>query len=167
MKLWKTNLCGCFVAALSVLSFVRLGSAQDAGSSAALSLGDWRGAYICNQGLTRMTLRIVRLEPELRALYAFYAHEENPGVPSGCYALSGDFDPATGRFSLQPDGWINKPEGYFAVALEGQVEEGGATLTGKVLGWNCTTFDVALGPDHRLVDNLCDEPVPVAVWGQF
>ena len=85
-------------------------------------LGAWSGEYICNQGLTGMTLLITRVEPDIRAVFAFYELAENPGVPDGCFEMAGSFDPSTGRLDFAAGRWIHRPEQYFTVDLEGRAE---------------------------------------------
>jgi hypothetical protein len=107
--------------------------------------GDYSGAYTCSQGLTGMT---VALRPtgggEVDATITFFAHPDNPGVDSGCYAAHGRYDAATGRLVLNPGRWIHQPDaGWRTTALDGAISAAGA-FTGRVLAPGtptaCTTF---------------------------
>ncbi|MDX2233301.1 MAG: hypothetical protein NW200_02270 [Hyphomonadaceae bacterium] len=112
--------------------------------------GAWSGAYTCSQGLTGMT---VALRPAgasaVDATVTFYAHPDNPGVESGCYAASGRYDAATGRLVLNPGAWIHRPgDGWRTTVLDGAIAADGA-FTGRVLAPGnpaaCTTFALRRG----------------------
>jgi len=70
-----------------------------AGSAAAQSVeltGYWRGTYECAQGVTGANLTIRQgFGTAIDAVLHFYAVPQNPGVPTGCFKMSGRFDPYT------------------------------------------------------------------------
>lgn len=72
--------------------------AQTPASAPARSvLGPWVGTYVCSQGLTGLTLSIAEATPtptQARALFHFYADPSNPRVPTGCFTMTGQYDPA-------------------------------------------------------------------------
>jgi hypothetical protein len=49
--------------------------------------GEWSGKYVCGQGVTGV--QMIFSEDGSRALFHSYALPENPGVPEGCFAMSG------------------------------------------------------------------------------
>lgn len=121
-------------------------------------VGDWSGVYYCGQGATRMTLRVQSTDTVVRALYAFYAHETNPRVPSGCYELSGLYDAATGAIEFEPAGWLRRPDGFFPVGLSGDVDLEAGTIDGAVLGFSCTGFSLTRVDEEERVDAICTAP---------
>lgn len=118
-------------------------------------LGDWTGEYVCNQGVTGMTLRIDRVEPDIRARYIFYRIDENPNLPSGCFTLRGAYDPASGALKLFQFEWIRQPEGWLMVDLDGVVDPLGPAFAGAVFGYNCTTFTLQKAAEPTDADDLC------------
>lgn len=144
-------------------------TAQDPGLSGLV--GDWTGTYVCGQGLTRMTLRIESAGAEVFALYAFYAHEDNPDVPSGCYETIGRLDAETGLLRFNAGAWRLQPGGYITVDLEGAPDLAAGVFTGEIYSPNstCTWFDLVRSEPQPIVDDLCFAPGPVsnAVTAQF
>lgn len=106
--------------------------------------GTWQGTYTCNQGNTALTLTISPVDKErVSALFAFEAAPDNPGVPSGCFEMTGRFDARSGSLHLEPSHWVRRPGGYIMVGLDGQVRGNGSQLAGTVDGPGCTTFRLA------------------------
>lgn len=125
-------------------------------------IGDWSGEYVCSQGLTRMTLRIERAGPEVSGLFAFYAHEDNPGVPSGCFELSGTYDAQTGAISLAPGAWLERPDNYRPVGLEGVVDLAAGEMTGLIPLAPCGNFDLDYVGVDAIVDDICHTPLQLS-----
>lgn len=122
--------------------------AQPAAFSAAG--GDYSGAYTCSQGLTGMTMS---LRPgaggTVDATVVFYAHPDNPGVESGCYAARGRLD-ANGHLLLVPGAWIYRPgPGWTTTQFDGRLDAAHGTFTGRVIAPRnpsaCTTFALRRG----------------------
>ena len=112
--------------------------------------GSWRGTYTCGQGNTALTLTIAALDKErVSALFHFEAAPDNPGVPSGCFEMSGRFDARTGRLALAPGFWIARPQGYEMVGLEGQLGADGMAMSGRVDHPTCTSFQLV----RRVIPN--------------
>jgi len=104
-------------------------------------VGEWKGAYGCNQGVTGLTLTIEGQDPaHVTATYEFYAVNENPDVPSGSFRMTGTYD--SGRLALQGSEWIEQPEGYVMVGYESNADLGVDPhhLFGTVIGQGCTLF---------------------------
>jgi hypothetical protein len=109
-----------------------------AGTSVA---GVWTGTYSCSQGLTGMKLTITGASGDaVKATLSFYPVASNPDVPSGSYALTGDYS-ASGGLVLNPDHWINQPADYEMVGFSGPPASG-QSLRGTVKDPGCTTFSV-------------------------
>jgi hypothetical protein len=115
-----------------------------------LTGGQYSGAYVCSQGLTGMT---VELHPAARgqvdAIVVFYAHPDNPDVPSGCYAASGRYDAAQGRLVLEPGAWIVQPsDSWRTTVLDGALDSAG-NFNGRIIAREqpsaCTWFRLKRG----------------------
>jgi hypothetical protein len=106
-------------------------------------VGKWRGGYGCNQGLTGLTLTIAAAgEGQVSAVFEFYAHPDNPGVPSGSYRMAGTYE--DGRLALEGTEWIEQPPGYVMVGYEGW-SDGGVDpnrIYGTVSGAGCSVFEM-------------------------
>jgi len=101
----------------------------------------WEGAYDCNQGETGLTLTLdPAADGTTTALFHFYEAPSNPGVPEGCFTMSGTLNRTTGAFDLQAGRWLLQPRNYISVDLHGTLQDGGAALQGVVAGPGCTTF---------------------------
>lgn len=107
-------------------------------------LGPWVGTYVCAQGLTGLTLSITEATPtRASALFHFYADPRNPRVPTGCFTMTGAYDPASGHLKLKGNDWLLKPGGYRVVHFDGHVDAEGRSFTGKVSGGSsCKQFDL-------------------------
>lgn len=127
-------------------------------------VGPWVGTYVCAQGLTGLTLSIAEATPtQARALFHFYADPRNPRVPTGCFTMSGQYDPASGRLQLKGGDWLLKPGGYRVVHFDGHVDAEGRRFTGKVSGAPaCKQFDLARGPSPATPPATCAIAMPVA-----
>jgi len=107
--------------------------------------GVWSGEYTCAQGKTSLNLEIsVDDEKNLRGIFTFFAHPDNPGVPSGSYEMAGKYDPLTGRILLEGTNWIDRPGEFTMVSLNGEVHSDN-TISGAVISIQrtCKTFFVA------------------------
>ncbi|TDR93996.1 hypothetical protein [Enterovirga rhinocerotis] len=143
------------LAAIGLAALLGPVSAEPAAGNAGL-VGTWSGEYVCNQGLTGLTLSITRGNPQdVRALFHFYEAPTNPGVPTGCFEMEGSFDPVTGRLALQAGRWLLRPEGYVTVDFLGHVARDGRRFEGRVAGLNCTTFELARRPSPSPVPRAC------------
>jgi outer membrane protein OmpA-like peptidoglycan-associated protein len=110
-------------------------------------LGEWVGTYTCAQGLTGLTLTIAEATPtRARALFHFYADSRNPRVPSGCFTMDGAYDPASGQLRLEGRDWLLRPNGYYVVHFDGDIDARGERFSGKVRIRNCGTFDLTRAP---------------------
>ncbi|MBI1407189.1 MAG: hypothetical protein GC145_13820 [Caulobacter sp.] len=86
--------------------------------------GVWEGAYTCYQGKTGLTLTLdATPSGEVTGTFAFWPRGDNPGVPSGRFAVRGRVT-AGGELELHGDHWINQPTGYAMVGLSGKAYAG-------------------------------------------
>lgn len=126
--------------------------------------GAWSGAYTCPQGVTAMRLDLREGRAgAVEGVMTFYAHPDNPGVPSGCFTMHGKFNAATGKLVLRQGRWISRPDaGWYMIDLDGKIDKDGA-FTGQV-GFPispgaCTTFAVRPAPQAApRPSTACDNP---------
>lgn len=106
--------------------------------------GTWVGTYTCPQGDTGLELTIEDDgDDEVIATFAFSPLSSNPDVEPGAFTMTGTFD--DGELELEPDEWIDQPEGYAMIGLESRaldVESGEVVgIAGDVtLDSACSTF---------------------------
>ena len=98
----------------------------------------WTGMYVCAQGATAVTLTV---QPTGQgngadALFHFKADRSNPGVPEGCFAMSGTYD--SRHLRLHATDWIVRPPGYLTVDVSADVGPDGQSASGAVTGPGCT-----------------------------
>ncbi len=106
--------------------------------------GTWKGTYTCKQGLTGVTLNIVKniSSDYITAIFSFYAVDSNPSVPSGSYNMIGVYQNDL-ALSLKSLSWINRPSGYVMVDLNGQFNSSFSNFTGSILSTTCSTFSLS------------------------
>lgn len=109
-------------------------------------IGQWRGAYECNQGKTALTLTVSDAGGgKLTARFDFGPLPANPLVPTGAFTMDGRLDVKTRRVTFHAGKWINQPMNYFTVDLDGYVEASGNRITGIVPAAGCSVFDLVRG----------------------
>lgn len=99
---------------------------------------DWIGTYYCSQGETALTLHITQGPPQVTALFDFQA---GTGA-AGTFSVSGVFDPMRRHLRLLAGAWVNRPQGYVPVNLDGSVDPAGQVYSGNILGPGCSGFRV-------------------------
>lgn len=105
--------------------------------------GVWVGKYICNQGVTQLTLSVKEArDGKLTATFRFGPPKENPSVPRGSFQMTGKFNPNSRKMELRGQEWIERPLGYEMVDLIGGVTRDGRTLAGHVPFTGCTVFEL-------------------------
>lgn len=112
-------------------------------STDAWYIGTFSGKYGCNQGMTGITLTTKdEGDGKVTATYEFYEVPENPGVPSGKFAMTGTY--TDGELNLSGSEWIDQPTGYVMVDLKFRSEEGvdPQRLFGEVVGGGCSLFNL-------------------------
>lgn len=109
--------------------------------------GIWEGRYSCGQGATGLMLTVRPTEgSNVEALFRFYAVKSNPGVPEGCFEMTGTYVPGTRQMDLSAGRWLLRPFGYVTVDLSGTVSADGSGMSGTVIGPLCTRFELHRGP---------------------
>jgi hypothetical protein len=74
------------------------------------------------------------------AVFHFFSPLSNPGLPTGTYAMSGTFDEGSRLLRLGGVSWINRPDGYDMVPLQGTINSDGSLFTGKIEFQDCQKF---------------------------
>ena len=107
--------------------------------------GEWTGKYICGQGITALRLSVADAgKGGISATFIFGPLPENPDVPRGAYRMEGSFDSLTRKMQLHGIKWIDAPNGYVMVDLDGRMDADGARISGLVPEWpGCTVFEVS------------------------
>jgi hypothetical protein len=105
----------------------------------------WTGRYECAQGVSALQLTLdVEPDGRARAIFDFGPLADNPTVPNGSYRLRGTAVPADDAItvSLQPDEWIDQPENYVMVGIQGGIDAQRHSLRGRILNDSCAWLDV-------------------------
>jgi hypothetical protein len=76
----------------------------------------------------------------LNAVFHFHATPSNPNLPSGKFAMNGSYDPKTGALRLGGISWIDRPEGYDMIPLNGIIDPGTGQFTGRIEFAGCQQF---------------------------
>lgn len=135
---------------VAIAAFVALAAAPLA--HAQEIAGEWRGGYICNQGLTALRVSIVR-DGEgdgVTATFRFGPDASNPAVPRGSYSMRGLYRQANKRLVLHAVSWISRPDGYVTVDLSGLMDGSGLRISGEVLGPGCGQFELVREGDEPI-----------------
>jgi serine/threonine protein kinase len=105
--------------------------------------GRWLGSYVCNQGITGLSLTITdEGDGDVSAVFSFFPDPRNPLVPRGSFAMSGTY--ADGALLLDGSYWIEQPPDFLMVNLAAQYDsDTPGHLDGSVYGPNCSGFSVA------------------------
>jgi len=121
--------------------------------------GEWTGKYVCAQGVTGV--RLVLSEDGSRALFHFFAVADNPGVPEGCFSMSGLFESSGNSLRLKADKWILRPRNYITVNISGTVDASGQSFSGRLLGARgCTEIFLTHVASSRPLPNACARALP-------
>lgn len=100
----------------------------------------WVGEYDCPQGLTDMKLRVVGVRGE--RVDAIYEFRHGPTGAAGSYHIHGRFDFESGRVSFSPGAWIERPQNYVTVGLEGRIGGNGERFDGRIRHPSCGMFSL-------------------------
>lgn len=104
--------------------------------------GVWVGSYVCTQGKTGLRLVLTATSSDrVEGRFEFFALDENPGVPSGSFRVTGSLSGST--LTLKPNGWISRPPGYLEVALAGSISADGDWYLGHIQHAGCDEFAVS------------------------
>lgn len=110
--------------------------------------GVWEGGYTCGQGKTFLRLTLDgAYDGSVTGTFFFSSASWNGGqnlsVPEGEFRVAGRLSD-DGTLYLNGTGWINHPQDYSMVNLDGRVytDSRGTWFDGRVDGGACTTFGV-------------------------
>lgn len=138
-------LVSCAVAGcLAGMMFISNAHAEPQQKKPLTVAGEWTGRYICGQGITRLDLSIEQGKAnQITATFRFGPLPENPDVPTGSYRMEGTYDPILRHVQLEGVKWIQYPQNYIMVGLDGRMEPDGGRIRGIVPRmFNCSEFDV-------------------------
>lgn len=100
----------------------------------------WVGSYHCPQGRTDLRLRITDVRgSQARAVFEF--HHQDSGA-AGSYMMIGRVDRAGSRVVFEPGAWIEQPDGYSSVGMDGNVSHDSMSFTGAMTHPDCGTFSL-------------------------
>jgi|JI10StandDraft_1071094.scaffolds.fasta_scaffold1254744_1 hypothetical protein len=107
------------------------------GSSCPLHAG-WvfSGSYLCAQGETALTLRV--LDVRGAAVRAEFAFAHAPTSVAGRYTMRGTC--VGDEVRLAPEAWVQRPEGYMMVGMRGTLGDGAARYEGAITHETCGRF---------------------------
>ena len=77
---------------------------------------------------------------QITAIFHFHSTPENPEVPTGTFAMQGEFNSTDGTLSLGGVSWINRPSGYDMIPLHGVISQDQRELTGRIEFPGCEEF---------------------------
>jgi len=122
--------------------------------------GEWKGQYLCAQGLTNLTISLSPAEGSVSMfegeLY-FYPHQSNPYVARGKHTIKATLLDAQGGFEISPIKWIVHPRGYTFSQLYGTIIQNGKAITGMVNNPGCKSF-FAINENAENVDVIGGVP---------
>ena len=111
-----------FCAAIVMPAFAVSAQAQQ---TAKPLTGTWRGAYVCAQGQTGLTLTVDRLSgPDFSGFFHFYPPRRNSAAKEGCFAVKGRVE-ADRSVIVEAGEWMTRPPGYITVDLLGTLGRAG------------------------------------------
>lgn len=129
---------GTFIAAAVFLLLAFPGSAS--AQAPALATGVYEGSYQCANGSVKLKLAIVASGDGSARGRLTFAEPDNMGGASGSFNLKGNYDPATGKFKLQPLNWNPPvPQGVPMLGVEGSFDPRIKQVSGNMTG-GCATF---------------------------
>lgn len=108
--------------------------------AANLVTGVYEGSYQCSNGSVKLKLAIVAANDGSARGRLTFAQPDNMGSASGSFNLKGNYDPATGKFKLQPLNWNPPvPPGVEMLGVEGSFDGRNKQVSGNMTG-GCSTF---------------------------
>ena len=95
--------------------------------------GTWQGTYTCGNVKGGLTLK---LEEGARGMLEGEFHFEitKPRPAQGTYRLRGRYQSGSRSFKAVPAEWIDRPSGYGAVGISGEMLESGLIISGDLSG---------------------------------
>ncbi len=110
-------------------------------------IGRWQGEYRCQWDTIGFTLDItdeIAADADgIDAVFSFFPLPGTPSLPSGSFAMAGDYDPEDGTIILRGGEWIERPHGLQRHDLAGRAEIGGGIISGRIETPGCSDFQLA------------------------
>lgn len=107
-------------------------------------LGRWQGEYQCQWDTIGFALDIADDHDDvaegINAVFSFFPLPESPSLPSGSFAMTGDYDAEDGTIILKSGDWIERPLGLQRHDLAGRAEIGGTAISGRIETPGCSDF---------------------------
>lgn len=95
--------------------------------------GTWKGTYVCQQGLTGVTLTFAHSgDPSGTARFTFYRTAGGPFVPDGTFIHRIEYDAPQRKLELKGMRWINQPETFKMIDITATVSADWQRMTGKI-----------------------------------
>lgn len=143
-----SDVTGVIVATCLAVPMLALPLAAQPMKQAADWSGTWSGRYVCAQGATGLALTIQRGEANaVTARFSFYPLPENPQAEAGQFMMRGRVDAADpDRLHLVAGRWLQRPEGYVTVDLDGRFNSESGEYRGRVGGPGCSGFVLRRDP---------------------
>ncbi|MGH9573324.1 MAG: hypothetical protein ACRD40_07330 [Candidatus Acidiferrales bacterium] len=108
--------------------------------AASLVTGVYEGSYQCTAGAVKLKLAIVASGDGSARGRLTFAQPDNMGAATGSFNLKGNYDPATGKFKLQPLNWNPPvPPGAEMLGVDGAFDARRKEVSGSMTG-GCSTF---------------------------
>lgn len=104
----------------------------------------WTGRYECAQGVTAVELTLdIDSGGAAIAVFEFGPLADNPTVPAGAYRMRGVVTQQRDRIAvvLDPDRWIEQPDGYMMVGLRATIDRDRRKIEGHIENASCDWFD--------------------------
>jgi hypothetical protein len=94
-------------------------------------VGVWEGSYVANQGETGITLTVTKENGVLQAVFEFYNLPGRTNAANGSYYVNITYQ--SGKYTFKGYEWIEQPNNYVFLDLEGAVDSTGNTLRGTTI----------------------------------
>jgi hypothetical protein len=85
--------------------------------------GTWKGSYRATQGETGLTLNVYNANNRYEAIFDFYNLPGKTNAKAGKYYMYGSYNESTKKYKLIGYEWIEHPEYYVFVDLEGKISK--------------------------------------------
>lgn len=94
------------------------------------------GSYLCAQGDTAVTLRVLDVRGTSVRTEFVFAHA--PTAVAGRFTLRGTC--VGDEVTLVPEAWVQRPDGYIMVGMRGALSAGATRYEGTMMHPSCGTF---------------------------
>lgn len=103
--------------------------------------GSWKGTYTCLQGLTNAIFSVFTKDgTNVEGIFTFHVGDGENMTILGSGKYKGTYDNQTGKIEMKGTNWDQQPATYYLWDLSGTVTLSTQKMSGKVIGYACTTF---------------------------